>query len=162
MFQENATDISNAELSAAWAAVEITSRFAVDETVNDVALLDALGEETYWYFSECLAQKFDNWRYEGLDGGFFSFVRVIASDTIEAVGNVILIRDQTLTAVHAQLRIEEPADGIAWMDLRLGELDIDSGKMIREPYNSERATKLRFQDVQDVEAMHWKFRVAID
>jgi len=88
-----------------------------------------------------LAEVYDHWSTESLDGFVFSTARRIGPESAELIGMAILINDQTVTPVHILLQVDPERDEINWMECRIGEPGKGKGGMNRLPFGSPKADK---------------------
>ena len=69
-----------------------------------------------------LAEVYDYWRYEGLDGFRFAVARKLGPEEAEFVGLCLLVGSQAWIPLHFRLRIAPESDHIDWLDCKVGDL----------------------------------------
>lgn len=141
---------------------DMASGRAVGDDLADAEHCAELAEALCWFVPECLRWKYPEWRWESLDGIELSFIRVSGKSELELAGNCILITDQTWTAIYVKLRSFDPANGVDWIDCRVGEVDEQTGEMIQDIYGSDAAIKRRLVMKDRLDDIRWKFRCVVE
>ncbi len=72
------------------------------------------------FLSIIFQDRYNEWKYEGLDGIYLSKALRTGLNEAELIGICILISDQTLTPIHIRLRLAISSDEIEWLDCKLG------------------------------------------
>jgi hypothetical protein len=148
-------------------AEEIVSRYL--RTVLDSLSLDASIEDSdeFSRFQEALehvipsalAEVYDYWRYEGLDGFRFAVARKLGPDEAEFVGLCLLVGNQAWIPLQFRLRIAPEGDYIEWLECKVGELGNGDGHLAGTPYGSTRETKSLYSVVNRLESIPWAYQV---
>jgi hypothetical protein len=113
------------------------------------------------FLPEILAQAFEWWESESLDGVLPHRMRKTAARELELSGLCILIGEQSVIPVHLRLRHAEHVNEIEWLDCRIGETVAGSGEMTRIKWPNWHRSLDRLQRETDARlaVMQWAFRV---
>lgn len=106
-----------------------------------------------------LAEVYDYWRYEGLDGFRFAVARKVGPEEAEFVGLCLLVSDQTWIPLHVHLRITHGSDHIDWLECKVGEFGNGEERMVGTSYGSTRETKALYSVVNRLESISWVYRI---
>ncbi len=106
-----------------------------------------------------LAEAYDHWRYEGLDGFRFAVARKVGPDEAEFVGLCLLVGNQTWIPLYVRVRIAPESDHIVSLDCKVGESGNGWTPMVGTPYGATRETKLLYSVVNRLESIPWAYRI---
>lgn len=90
-----------------------------------------------WFLPEVLAQRYEHWEHEALDGVFPHIARRIGQRSIELAGMVLLIDDQRGAPFHGRMSHSPDRDEVEWMECRVGEPGEGRGGLSRVPLHSK-------------------------
>lgn len=146
----NAERIADEALRTALAGAEVAA--SIDGAPRFEKLLSALD----WFVPEILHQRYEHWRWEGLDGIRVGSATKTGERQAEVLGLCCLIQDQTWTPIHVQLRHVGVGQGIEWMACRVGAPGTGHRGLLRLP--DDKVGRLAPSRVaEDPEAIDWVY-----
>lgn len=113
-----------------------------------------------FFIPEVLRGKYDEWRYESLDGIYPARVRRSGNREVEIVGICCLISDQTLTPLRLKIELSQTNAHIAWMECLLGEHTAEG--MRRVPYSASVVNTKMLHVLKRLDTIDWYYDVEYD
>ncbi|HKO92435.1 MAG TPA: hypothetical protein VJU61_14840 [Polyangiaceae bacterium] len=96
----------------------------------DTAHLRELLTALEFFLPEVLRRDFSFWRHESLDAIFPVRSHAPSAGSVEIYGLALLVSDQSLTPMYAQVAGSSEGDDIAWVHCKLGERDPGGNRLI--------------------------------
>jgi hypothetical protein len=106
-----------------------------------------------------LAEAYDYWRYQGLDGFRFALARKLGLEEAEFVGLCLLVDNQNWIPLYVRIRLAQKKDQIEWLECKVGESRNDDEGVAGTPYGSSRETKLLYSVVNRLESIPWAYKI---
>lgn len=104
-----------------------------------------------------LAEVYDFWQGESLDGVYAEVAQKIGAHAIELVGLGLTLNDQELLALRLRLGLREASDEIEWLEARLGEETAHG--LRRTPHSLDRLKKEMHSTAQRISEIDWAFAI---
>jgi hypothetical protein len=147
--------VSKLEVSIAKSLRIVLRPLEIGDVIVDSDELTQILSGLEWYIPEIIREVHPE--CETLDGVLRVVARKTGPGEFLLTGFCILIKDQTVTPVHARLQIAPATDEISWLEFRLGQRNTD-GTIKRTPYNSYSSKKL-IAATDDTESIDWVYKV---
>lgn len=110
-----------------------------------------------WVLPEYLAEVYDFWQGESLDGVYAEVAHKIGTRAVELVGLGLTINEQEFLALRVRLGLREASDEIEWLEARLGEETAEG--LRRVPYSLDRLKKEMHSTAQRIGEIDWAFAI---
>jgi hypothetical protein len=131
---------------------------AVGSLIDESETLSEVLSSLEFFIPSNLRTKYKEWKHESLDGIYVSKALITGQNQMSFIGMCILITNQGLVPIYAQLKVSDSVDDIEWMDCKLAEVLDDEIIMI--PYSSSEWRKRLYKlDLSNVDLINWRYSI---
>jgi hypothetical protein len=134
---------TKAEMALAAAVSSVLAGRSVGESVDLLPDSDVCGALER-FVPEVLRGSHAGWAGESLDGVFVTHATKVGEGRLRLLGTAILLSDQSVTPLWAELEVSPSAQGVAAGHVKVGESGGGPLGISVAPYQSEKAFKLQY------------------
>ncbi len=134
--------------------------FLIQKKTEDITLIDIIDSTKLPSLLEVfitleLREKYEEWKYESLDGIYSGNISLEDSNQLNLVGMCILTSDQSVVPIYISIKVSDDFDEVLWIKGKIA--DSNSNGVIKFSYDSNRWRKQLY--TIDVNKVNWFYTI---